>query len=565
MEILLVRLSLNTTHQQMQWTVFNLTKNEQGVLQIHYETSDTPKLTAYESAELLLKDIYTEGIMVFSYALSETCIQSDRDVVKCEIIDAKNAFKLIETNQLYLYEPTVISEKTVGEVDYWYQLYHIDSSTNIINGQKFELMDHYTGFSFELQWNSEENKGTDVPGASASWKGFNNVHSTRFVSGGAKDASLDPSLFEILILKSDIHELWFNSLLNVIDGSKNWIEELWAKGKIKFILKAPDGTQTDITHRYMYRSSRTDNINGKTYYRGNIQSSKLVKEPGITENHIIMGIISVNDDSISQLEWKAYRYATDMWGGRPLSNIADQLNLRYGAELANTTGNAKDIELFIRKDVVSIDSTLKAIGGNIFDAINRKKYYQVKPYPESCSTLYTDLCIQSSKIITADNITTMAADLNYVQNFSYDLEAMIESVNNKLNTFIEELKEQQERTAAINAVVGGFMIMSSGLSLIGNAMSNIGELAFLGEEGMELETTIRGNTSYIRMFDEGGYEMNEEVFPFNIFDTDESSVETFIDYAESNTDLDWSDFSDVSNDLSAKTNLVFKDWVSLTI
>ena len=65
----------------------------------------------------------------------------------------------------------------------------------------------------------------------------------------------------------------------------------------------------------------------------------------------------------------------------------------------------------------------------------------------------------------------MAADLNYVQNFSYDLEAMIESVNNKLNTFIEELKEQQERTAAINAVVGGFMIMSSGLTLIGNAMS----------------------------------------------------------------------------------------------
>ena len=39
--------------------------------------------------------------MMFSYALSETCIQSDRDVVKCNIIDAKNAFKLIETDQLY--------------------------------------------------------------------------------------------------------------------------------------------------------------------------------------------------------------------------------------------------------------------------------------------------------------------------------------------------------------------------------------------------------------------------------------------------------------------------------
>ena len=400
---------------------------------------------------------------------------------------------------------------------------------------------------------SEENK----------WKGFNNVHSTRFVSGGTEEDGMH-DVFQIFIQKSDIHKLWFNSLLNVIDVSKNWVEELWARRKIKFILEAPDGTQTDITNMFRYRSSRTENINGKTYYMGNIDVVDLEKVPGITENHLIFGLICINDDSISQLEWKAHRISSVFWGGRPLVNIADQLKLRLGVELTNTTGNTKDIELFIRKDVVSVDSTLKAIGGNIFDAINRKKYYQVKPYPESCSTLYTDLCIQSSKIITADNITTMAADLNYVQNFSYDLEAMIESVNNKLNTFIEELKEQQERTAAINAVVGGFMIMTSGLSLIENAMSNIGELSFLADEGMELETTIRGNTSYIRMFDEGGYEMNEEVFPFNIFDTDESSVETVIDYAESNTDLDWSDFSDVSNELSAKTNLVFKDWVSLT-
>ena len=162
------------------------------------------------------------------------------------------------------------------------------------------------------------------------------------------------------------------------------------------------------------------------------------------------------------------------------------MNLRYGVEHANTTSNTKDIELFVQKDVVSVDVTLKAISGNIFDAINRKKYYQVKPYPESCSTLYTDLCIQSSKIITANNLTTMATDINYVQNFTYDLQAMIESVNNKLNTFIEELKEQQEQTAAINAEVGGFMIMTSGLALIENVMGNIGELSFLADDGMEM-------------------------------------------------------------------------------
>ena len=62
-----------------------------------------PQLTGYESPELLLKDIYTEGVMVFSYALSERCIQSDRYVVRFSVIDAKNAFKLMkQTSYTYM-------------------------------------------------------------------------------------------------------------------------------------------------------------------------------------------------------------------------------------------------------------------------------------------------------------------------------------------------------------------------------------------------------------------------------------------------------------------------------
>ena len=96
---------------------------------------------------------------------------------------------------------------------------------------------------YELQWNTEENK----------WKGFNNVPSTRFISIGSRNADM-PDMFQILLQMSDIHELWFKSLLNVIDGSKNWGEELWARRKIKFILEDPNGTQTDITNMYSYRS-----------------------------------------------------------------------------------------------------------------------------------------------------------------------------------------------------------------------------------------------------------------------------------------------------------------------
>ena len=82
----------------------------------------------------------------------------------------------------------------------------------------------------------------------------------------------------------------------------------------------------------------------------------------------------------------------------------------------------KDIELFNRIGMESLDPDYPGSGFiNPFQLINTKKYYKVKPVPESCSTLYTDYNICSSKVITADNIT-MTADLNYVQNFTYDLE-----------------------------------------------------------------------------------------------------------------------------------------------
>ena len=98
-----------------------------------------------------------------------------------------------------------------------------------------------------------------------------------------------------------------------------------------------------------------------------------------------------------------------------IKNLVIKFNFNVLEEIPNTTGNTKDIELFNRKGMESVDPDYPGSGSiNPFQLINTKKYYKVKPVPESCSTLYTDYNICSSKVITADNITTMAAAELYV-------------------------------------------------------------------------------------------------------------------------------------------------------
>ena len=102
-----------------------------------------------------------------------------------------------------------------------------------------------------------------------------------------------------------------------------------------------------------------------------------------------------------------------------------------------------------------------------------------------------DLCIKSSKVITADNITNMAADLNYVQNFKDDLEEEIQQVDQKCNYALAEIRDLKRTTSALSQMDNVLTIMS-GVSL---AIEGVVEIAGIAMNGKNLWKKIC-STSY---------------------------------------------------------------------
>lgn len=73
----------------------------------------------------------------------------------------------------------------------------------------------------------------------------------------------------------------------------------------------------------------------------------------------------------------------------------------------------------------------------------KQQFIEVYPNPNDVIILYTDYNIISSKIITADNFTTMRSDLNLVTNnldmMTYD----VKDISNKESLFNYEMATQQ--------------------------------------------------------------------------------------------------------------------------
>lgn len=79
--------------------------------------------------------------------------------------------------------------------------------------------------------------------------------------------------------------------------------------------------------------------------------------------------------------------------------------------------SSKNMVLYLHKDYVdSIEDISLDPKTNLFDYIIKNQFYQITPRPDAATTLYTDFTITSSKVITADNITTMRCDLKLVTN-----------------------------------------------------------------------------------------------------------------------------------------------------
>ncbi len=132
---------------------------------------------------------------------------------------------------------------------------------------------------------------------------------------------------------------------------------------------------------------------------------------------------------------------------------------------SNINESSRDVELYLRKSFVEPIEELTWDGINPFKYIIDKQFYDIKPNPNAATTLYTDYNITSSKIITADNITTMRSDINVVSNnvdvIIFDVDKLEDNVDN-LN---KRMKAQEILTQYLKHKVNTIEIVS-GVSLV---------------------------------------------------------------------------------------------------
>ena len=185
-----------------------------------------------------IKLLFTNGSFILSYLLSEDYIQSDTGIVACDIVEARNALKLVETSNIYLYEPTKIDECTIEENDYWRQTYEIPSEHAIIDGQQFEFMDFLTGLTYSLTWSETENK----------WVGYNAVNT---VKASMDRYSIGLKNYLVFCIARTEPNLTFLAYYG-FNTSQNIIKQIFSKGEVKYFVENLQGERFQINVDYRH-------------------------------------------------------------------------------------------------------------------------------------------------------------------------------------------------------------------------------------------------------------------------------------------------------------------------
>ena len=309
--------------------------NDNPFMKIHKDISD-------------IKLLFTNGSFILSYVLSPDYLRSDTGRVSCDTIEAKNALTLVETSNIYLYEPTKIDDYNYDGVDYWRQTYSIPSEQVIVDGQQFEFMDFLTGLTYSLVWNESRNK----------WVGYNAVNAVKAVMDRYSIGLKNYLVFCIARTEPNLTFLSYYGF----NTSTNIIKQIFDKGSVKYFVENLNGErfQINVDYRHGKESSFVqDNITYDKSGEISIARKEVTKYIPIDIDNppVLPFILELTiGGSTTTFTWKI----TDDVGlelliGDGVENLAHKLNLKVLEEINSTTGNPKDIELFNRKNMESMD------------------------------------------------------------------------------------------------------------------------------------------------------------------------------------------------------------------
>ena len=417
--------------------------------------------------------LYMNGELSIMYLLSQDALVSLKPVIRCDVIEAKNALTLHETDVYYMYKPSIITEETL---EYSYKTVDTSTSTTITKTDlidcfkmiyklppaeeyeipqqlNFKFIEYCFGNEWSLIWNGDEWLGENVKGRSNGVIKCSNLYMR--VDKKYNDYGMSGCWVRCK------HDEWNAKFLDNGTSTENYMKNLFSSGLAKTNLLMKDDTlENGRIHRIeidIYKNIDPYSDNGYDYlplylridnHNKNEVNSLLNRVDKICLDMTInntLNRLTFRHDTLH--EDQQFGYLIDLI---PELDSVEKVNIYWGTRIniTNTTNtNSRDIVLYLRKDYTDpIDEVNYDPTTNAFDYIIKQQFYEITPNPNGASTLYTDYNITSSKIITADNITTMRSDLNMVANtvdvVSYDLR----DVKSNVETLNSEMAEQMSKT-----------------------------------------------------------------------------------------------------------------------
>ena len=438
--------------------------------------------------------LYKHGELSIMYLLSTNSLVAKQPTIKCDIIEAKNALSLHESDIHYFYKPSIITEELI---DHIYRAFNSETSNyeekteqihcykmvyklpplneyDIPINQPFRFTEHCFGNTWSLLWDGEKWDGDNVSGRS-NGKIVNSKLSLR-VDKKYNDYGCSGCYIRCK------HDEWNGKFLD----NTNYMRGMFSFGKTRLLYKdgsiADGNTQRIDIERYnnvdAYNKDGYDYL--PVYLRINNSEENVVKELLNKLDKILLDMTF--NGAVNRLSFRFeeihkdqnYGYYIDIIGELDsIEKINYYWNYKYPV-------NGRDIVLYLRKDYTDpIEEVNWDNSTNAFDYIIHQQYYEILPNPNASTTLYTDYNITSSKIITADNITTMRSDLNMVSNtvdvVSYD----VKDIRNNVETLNSQMAEQKQVTDCLQKDVEKNRIIATTALAFGVA-GTVGSMASIG-------------------------------------------------------------------------------------
>ncbi|KAK8845753.1 hypothetical protein M9Y10_020671 [Tritrichomonas musculus] len=455
------------------------------------------------------RTLYINGDLSIMNQFTPTALKTDK-AIKCSVIEADNALKLHKSDVHYFYKPSIITEDN----EFYKMVFSVDSNYNIPSNLEFIFKEYCFGNTWSLMWKNDDNNANK-----GYWTGYNcqgcyNKSIKTLCQTTCRLYGLTASAYAlctgaIIMVKDD--EL-NNKIVEKDD--KGLMHALWNVCTREFKVLLKDGTEKDASDYHFQLRISIDNtgkiFNNTSYpkystlpvYVSCVEWQNYYKNPNAIkdllktfERGVLYLTLPDSSDSMrltfrfsdevnSTVDVYQYNKAKDCVciGIYAEYDTIDRIPYKWSDSNIDTT--KKDVELYLRKDLVDpIEEVNWDSTTNAFKYIIDQQFYDIRPNPNAATTLYTDYNITSSKIITADNITTMRSDLNVLTNnfdvVSYD----VKDITSKVDTLRSEMTEQQNKTQYLKSETDKLEIMAGVALAIGATGTLMGGLS-LTETGI---------------------------------------------------------------------------------